>query len=255
MDAARIFVLSAALVEVLRRKIFVTNHEIIADQDTRNGAEESRIADEPAENVVAVTRHELPRLHDDAHHEGDQSAGAKADTARRKIGEVVGGGDDVCGDVDVKRGHEEREHGDHHGPGVAETREHGDRIPQGFSKYDERCGGYGDADEGIKGHGGGKAQSLADHLISLAAGVTREIGNVKRNSSPETDHAGKRGNEEAKELGERVEFGGRGKHGAEAARFSSRPQEKRQPDEQQEWRGDALQKTDSLYAAQDDQNI
>src|SRR5256885_5442364 len=61
-------------------------------------------SNEPAEDVAAVVRHQLPRLHDDAHGASDQAAGTETDAARRKIREIVGGRDDVGGDVDVEGG-------------------------------------------------------------------------------------------------------------------------------------------------------
>src|SRR5580692_568581 len=138
---------------------------------------------------------------------------------------------------------------------MAEARKHGDGIPECFAKNDERGGSYSNADERIKRHRGGKAQGLAQHLVVLAASVACEVGNVQRHRSPKAHYAGERRNEEAEKFLEAVKFRRCREHGAEAARFSFGPQKKGETDEQEEWRGNALQKADGLDAAQDDENI
>src|SRR4029077_9048881 len=141
------------------------------------------------------------------------------------------------------------DHREDDGERIAEAREDGDGIPEGFAKNDERGGRYGDADEGIEGHGRGETESLADNLIALAAGVAREIGNIERDGGPETDHPGERRDEEAEELAEGLKFRGRGEHGAEAAGSAAGPEKKSQPDEEKERSGDALQEADGFDAA------
>src|ERR1700756_883137 len=130
--------------------MFLADNEVVADQNARDGTEKSGISDKPAKNVAAVIGHQFPGLHGDADEAGDQAAGAKADTARGKIREIVGGRDYVGGDVDVERGHEQGDHGDDDGEGIAEAREDRDRIPERLTEDDERGRGYGDADEGVK---------------------------------------------------------------------------------------------------------
>src|SRR5262249_6445740 len=149
------------------------------------------------------------------------------------IGEVVGGRDDVGGDIDVKRSDEQAEHGDSDGPRVAEAREDFDGVPKGFAEDDHGGGSDSDADEGVEGHRRGEAQRLAESLIALAAGVAGEIGNVEGNSGPEADDSGERGNEEAEKFCERSEFGGSREHRAEAAGFVPSPNEEGEADQQE----------------------
>src|ERR1700731_851959 len=178
METAQVFVLALALIKIFNEEEFLAHDEIIADEDAGDGPEKTEIADEPAEDVAAVVRHQFPRLHDDAHGAGDEATGAETDAARRKIREIVGGRDDVGGHVDVEGGHEQSNHGEDHRPGIAEARENGDWIPQGLAKNNQGGRGDGDADKGVEGHGGGEAERLADDLIALAASVAREIRNV-----------------------------------------------------------------------------
>src|SRR5438034_4447964 len=217
MKATGIFILAAAPVKVSKRKNFLPQHEIIADQNAGDGAEKAGVANKPGKNVAAIARQQLPGLHEQAHNGGDHAAGTKTDAARGKIGEVVGGRDDVGGDVDIERGHEQADHGEHHGPGMAEALQDFDGIPDGLTENDHGGGSDGDADERVEGHRGGQAQGLANHLVPLAAGVACEIGNVQRNGGPKADDAGKRGDKELEKTAERLKFRGRRKHGAETA--------------------------------------
>src|SRR5437667_335978 len=139
MKATGIFILAAAPVKVIKRKNFLPQHEIIADQNAGDGAEKAGVANKPGKNVAAIARQQLPGLHEQAHNGGDHAAGTKTDAARGKIGEVVGGRDDVGGDVDIERGHEQADHGEHHGPGMAEAR------PEKKNQADEEQEGRGDA--------------------------------------------------------------------------------------------------------------
>src|SRR6266699_4455731 len=136
MEATRVFIPAIALIEIFDDKEFFAYDEVIADKHARDGAKKTGVADEPAENVAAVIGHQFPGLHDDAHGAGDETAGAEADAARGEIGEIVGRGDDVGGDVDVEGGHEKRNHRQDDGEGIAEARENGNRIPECFAKYD-----------------------------------------------------------------------------------------------------------------------
>src|ERR1700752_1853510 len=140
--------------------MFFANDEVVANQDARDRAEKSGITDKPDENIASVACHYFPGLHGNTDEAGYQATGAKADASRRKIGEIVGGGDHVCGDVDVERGHEQGEHGGHDSERMAEAREAPDRIPERLTEDDERSRRYGDADEGVKGHRGGQAERL-----------------------------------------------------------------------------------------------
>src|SRR5947209_4738982 len=219
-------------------------HEIIADEHAGNGPEKSGVSHQPAEDVAAVIGHQLPRLHSDADEAVDEAADTKTDAARREIGEIVGGGNHVGGHVDVEGGHQQSEHRDDDGHGIAETRENRDRIPQRLTEDDERGGSDGDADEGVEGHRGGKPESLADDLVALTARVASEIGDVQRDGGPEANYAGERRNEEAEEFPEGLKFGWRGEHGPEAAGLAARPQQEREPNQQEKWRGNALQIAD-----------
>src|SRR3989440_1409041 len=255
IEPARIFVAAFPPIKVLDNEKLLAEDEVVANEHARDGAEKTGVANQPAENVAPVVRHQFPGLHDDAHGAGDQAAGAETDAARRKIREIVGGGNHVGSDVDVKSGYEQSNHGQDHRPGIAEARENRNRIPEGLAKNNHGGGSYRDADKGVEGHRCGEAEGLADDLIALAAGVTREIRNVQRHRGPESDHAGERRNEETEELSEALKFRGLPEHGAEAARFRACPQEKGKSDEQQERCGNALQKANGFNAAQNHQHI
>src|SRR5258708_31561393 len=188
IEAVRIFVLAAALVEILDYQEFLSNDEIIADEHACDGAEKTGVAYEPNENITAIAGEELPRLHDNAHGGGDEAAGAETDAARGKIGEIVCRGDDVGGDVDVERGHEQRNHGEDDGEGITEAREDGDGIPERFAENDESGGGDGDADERIKSHGRGETQRLADQLIAQAPRASPHIATMPPNGRTATDY-------------------------------------------------------------------
>src|SRR6267143_1458347 len=255
IEAARVFVLAIPLVEIFDDQEFFAHDEVIADENAGNGPQKAGVADEPAKNIASVVGHQFPRLHDDAHGAGDEAAGAETDAPRRKIGKIVRRGNDVGGDVDVKRGHEQRHHRQNHRPGIAEAREDRNRIPQRFAKNDQGGGSDGDADEGIESHGRGEAEGLADDLIALAGSVAREIGNVQRDGGPESHDAGERRNEETEKVGESLKFRGRREHWTEAARFLPGPEKERKTDEQQERSGDALQEANGFNAAENHQHI
>src|SRR6267143_5855780 len=174
METARVFILPMAPIKILDEEDFLAHHEIIADEYARDRPEKTGVANEPAENIASVVRHQLPRLHDDAHGASDQAAGTETDAARREIREIVGGRDDVGGDVDVEGGHEQSDHRQNHRPGIAEAREDGNGIPQGLAKNDQGGGGDGDADERIETHRRGEAEGLADDLIALAVSIAGE---------------------------------------------------------------------------------
>src|SRR5712691_9539119 len=249
METARVFVATIPLVEILDDENPLAHHEVVADENAGNGAEKTGISDKPAENVAAVVRHQFPRLHEDAHGTGDEAADAETDAARGKVREIVSRGDDIGGDVDVERGHQQRNHGEDDGPGIAEACEDRDGIPKSFAKNDQSGGSDGDADEGVERHGGGEAKRLADDLIALAAGVAREIRNVQRDGGPKSDHTGKRRNKEAEKFSEGLEFRGRRQHGAEPAGFFPCPKQQSESDEQKKRSGDALQETNGFEAA------
>src|SRR5438445_12531146 len=101
-----------ALVEVFDNQEFLAHDEVVTDENTGDGAEKPGVADEPAQDVAGVVGHQLPGLHDDTHGAGDEPAGAETNAARREIGEIVGGGYDVGGDVDVEGSHQQRNHGE-----------------------------------------------------------------------------------------------------------------------------------------------
>src|SRR3979490_1416204 len=244
-----------ALIEVFDDQEFLAHDEVIADENAGDGAEKTGVADEPAEDVAAVVGHQLPGLHDDAHGAGDQAAGAETDAPRREIGKIVRRGNDVGSDVDVERGHEQRDHRQDHRPGIAEAREDRNRIPQGLAKNNQGGGGDGNAYERVKGHRCGEAERLADDLIALAASVAREIGNVQRDGGTETDHAGERRDEDTEELAEGLKLRRRGEHRAEAAGFAARPEKESKSDEEQERSGNALQEANGFKAAENYEHI
>src|SRR2546423_14557737 len=75
-----------------------------------------------------------------------------------------------------------------------------DRVPDCLAVND-RCGRSDrDADKRIKRHRQRKPERLSDDLIALRNGVTRKIRNVERERRPKSNHPGKRGDEEGKEL-------------------------------------------------------
>src|SRR2546429_8415259 len=92
MKATGIFILAAAPVKVIKRKNFLPQHEIIADQNAGDGAEKAGVANKPGKNVAAIARQQLPGLHEQAHNGGDYTAGTKTDSAPGKSREDVGGG-------------------------------------------------------------------------------------------------------------------------------------------------------------------
>src|SRR5260370_30329811 len=136
METVRVLVGTIPLVKILDDEKLLTHNEVIADEHARNGAEKTGISDKPAENVTAVVHHQFPRLHEDAHGTGDEAAGAETDAARGKIRKIIRRGDDIGGDVDVERGHQQRDHGEDNGLGIAEAREDRDGIPKSFAKND-----------------------------------------------------------------------------------------------------------------------
>jgi len=74
-------------------------------------------------------------------------AEAEGDAARRELGEVVGGRDDVGGDVGGEGGEAEREEGADEDDGVFEAGEDVDGIPERPAVDDGRGGGDGDSDK------------------------------------------------------------------------------------------------------------
>src|SRR6266704_1470136 len=255
MEATRVFIPAIALIEIFDDKEFFAYDEVIADKHARDGAKKTGVADEPNKNVIGVVRHQLPWLHDDAHGAGDETAGAETDAARGEIGEIVGRGDDVGGDVDVEGGHEKRNHRQDDGEGIAEARKNRDGIPKRLAKDDHGGGSDGDADEGVESHRGGEAKGLADDLITLAACIPREIGNVQRDGGPETDDAGERRDEKTEKFAESLKFRGRGEHGAEAPGFAARPEEKSESNQEQKRGGDALQEANGFNAAKNHEHV
>src|SRR6266851_452358 len=255
IETAGVFVAAIALIEILDDEDFLAHYEVVADEHAGNRPEKAGVADEPSENITAIAGQESPRLQDDAHGGGDEAAGAKTDAAGGEIGKIVCRRHHVGGDVDVERGHQQSDHGQDHGPRIAEARQDRNRIPQRLAKNDQGGGSDGDADERVESHGGGKAERLADDLIALAASVAREIRNVQRDGGPESDHAGERGNKEAEEFAEGLKLGGRGEHGAEAAGFLPRPKKQRKTDKEQERGGDALQEANGLDAAKNHKHV
>ena len=170
------------------------------------GPEQAGVADQPAGDVGAVVAQQFPGHHQDADDAGDQAAGAEGDAARVEVREVVGGRDDVGGDVGVQGRDEDGDQRDEGDDGLVEAADQRDRVPDGLAEEDDRGGGDGDADEGVERHGGGQAERLAERLCALAVGVAGEVGNIQRDGGPEADHAGERGDEEAEEFAGGVEF-------------------------------------------------
>src|SRR5204863_5641437 len=86
---------------------------IVADQDAAHCAQQGGVGDQPVEDVAVRVLDQLPGHDQDANDGSDHSAGAEADQARVEVGEVVGGGDDVGGDVGSEGGDADGEHGNH----------------------------------------------------------------------------------------------------------------------------------------------
>src|SRR2546429_9589015 len=106
MKATGIFILAAAPVKVIKRKNFLPQHEIIADQNAGDGAEKAGVANKPGKNVAAIARQQLPGLHEQAHNGGGNAGGAKNDAGRGEDGEGGGGGDGGWGAVGIGLGDE-----------------------------------------------------------------------------------------------------------------------------------------------------
>src|SRR5207302_1296909 len=117
MEATRVFVEAGAAVEILGSENSLAHQEIVADEDAGNGTKKTGVAHEPGKNVTAIAGEKLPGLHEKAHDGGNETAGAKTDAAGRKIGKIVGGRDDVGGDIDVERGHQQNNHGENDNSG------------------------------------------------------------------------------------------------------------------------------------------
>src|SRR6266581_5102947 len=101
----------------------------------------------------------------------------------------------------------------------------------------------------------GETKILADDLITLAACIPRKVGNVQRDSGPETDDAGERRDEKTEKFAEGLKFGRRGEHRAEAPGFAARPEEKSESNQEQKRGGDALQEANGFNAAKNHQYV
>src|ERR1019366_10130402 len=88
--------------EIFELEMAAADDEVVGDHDTGDGAEKTGVAEEPAGDVGTVSREELPRHQEDADDAGDEAAGAEGDEARVEVREIVGGRDDVSGDVGVE---------------------------------------------------------------------------------------------------------------------------------------------------------
>src|SRR5271166_2408463 len=73
IEAAGVFVDAAPAIKIGEAETAAAQEEIIADHDAGDGAEQSRVADEPAEDVGTVRGHELPGHHEDADKAGDEA--------------------------------------------------------------------------------------------------------------------------------------------------------------------------------------
>ena len=90
-------------IQVLERQLPPAQDPVIRNQHTRNRPEAARISNQPVEDVPAWVREETPGLNQKPEQTGDQPAGAEPDQLRKRVGEVVGRRNDVCGDVDRQR--------------------------------------------------------------------------------------------------------------------------------------------------------
>src|SRR5258708_24762552 len=93
---------STAKIQILDLQPSPPDHEIVADHDARDRAEESSIAAQPSQDKRPVVREQFPRHHSDAHEAGDNSSRTKADSPWPQDGEVIGGRHDVSPDVYVE---------------------------------------------------------------------------------------------------------------------------------------------------------
>ena len=226
--------------------------KIVGNHDAANGTEERTVADQPGEDVTAGIRHQLPWHDEDTDQASDETANAEGDFARGQLGEVVGGADDVGGDVGGQSGEAEREHGEDEDRRIFESCQDIDGIPQGLAEDDGGGGSHGDTDEGIQRHGQRQSQGLAEHLVALGNGVAGEVRNIQRQRGPKPDHTGKGWQKEHPKLpGFRlagIKAGRLGEHGAEAARFLPRPPEQNEAERQKERRFDVQQEADGVDA-------
>src|SRR5262249_53655052 len=99
VEAARVFIDSAAAVEIDRIERAAADDEVIGDHDSGDWTEKTGIAHQPSEDIALKIREKLPRHHQDADNPGDEAAGAKGNQARVQIGEVVRWRDYVRGNV------------------------------------------------------------------------------------------------------------------------------------------------------------
>src|SRR3990172_5090642 len=66
VHAAGVLVDAASTIEVVEREVSLADQEVVDDEDSRDGAEEAGVADEPDEDVGPVVLEELPGHHGDA---------------------------------------------------------------------------------------------------------------------------------------------------------------------------------------------
>ena len=111
IEAIAVLIDAATPIERIGIELRSAHEEVVRNHDARDRSEQSRVADQPAEDVVAKGREPVPRHHQQAKKARDQSAHAKADVARRKVGEVVRRTDDIRADVDVQRRNQQCDRG------------------------------------------------------------------------------------------------------------------------------------------------
>ena len=89
VDAAGVLVGALADVEAFEVEGAGADDEVVGDHDAGDGAEEARVADEPAEDVGGEVGEEPPGHHGDAEQAGDEASGAEGDELWGEVGEVV----------------------------------------------------------------------------------------------------------------------------------------------------------------------
>src|SRR5437868_3107268 len=110
-------------------------------------------------------------------------------------------------------------------------------------------------DQRIQLHRSGQREGLADHLGALVAGKAREVGNVERNRGPEADCCVQRWNQEFEKVWKAAETGWCREHWSEAASPQVGPSKQKQADAEQDWRANALQKSDVLNAFENHRQV
>ena len=195
-----------------RFKFFVADEPVIGDQHAGDRAQAARIAEQPLENITARIGKQFPRLHQNADDAGDQTAGAERDPFRKSVGEIVGGRNDVGGDIDRQRRDDDREHRDRDDDRLRKLADEFDRVP---SSAGFMFGKTTTAADVIKIPIAAKTTIVVGSaticpidLFALAFAEARKVRHVQRKRRPETDHRRQARNKDRAKFAERLKLAG-----------------------------------------------